>query len=117
MRRSARRLAADGPISAREDARGVAVRICLDVSIARRKRGITQKTLGERMGLPQSHVSAIENAKVDPRLSSVIELARLLDLEPMLIPREQVLAVRALIDGKPDTPLWTMEEDDEGDGG
>jgi HTH-type transcriptional regulator/antitoxin HipB len=87
------------------------------LSLARRNKAITQKTLGERMGLPQSHISAIESGKVDPRLSSVLEFARLLDLEPMLIPREQVLAVRALLEGKPDTPLWTMEEDDEGSGG
>jgi transcriptional regulator with XRE-family HTH domain len=64
---------------------------------ARRERKIAQKALGERLGLPQSHVSAIEAGKVDPRLSSILEFARVLDLEPMLIPRDRVLAVRALL--------------------
>jgi len=64
---------------------------------ARRERKIAQKALGERLGLPQSHVSAIEAGKVDRRLSSILEFARVLDLEPMLIPRDRVLAVRALL--------------------
>ncbi|MGD0679519.1 MAG: helix-turn-helix transcriptional regulator [Polyangiaceae bacterium] len=80
---------------------------------ARRERKIAQKALGERLGLPQSHVSAIEAGKVDPRLSSVLEFARVLDLEPMLIPRDRVLAVRALLEGKPDAPLWSVDEEEE----
>jgi DNA-binding XRE family transcriptional regulator len=68
---------------------------------ARRRHKLTQRALGMRMGLPQSHISAIEGGKVEPRLSSVLELARLLDLEPMLVPREHVLAVRALPKARP----------------
>jgi predicted transcriptional regulator len=83
---------------------------------ARRERRITQKALGQRMGLPQSHISAIEGGKVDPRLSSILELARLLELEPMLIPRDRVLAVRALLGGEPDAPLWTVDEEEEDSG-
>ncbi|HEX4447077.1 MAG TPA: helix-turn-helix transcriptional regulator [Polyangiaceae bacterium] len=82
---------------------------------ARRERKLSQKDLGARLGLPQSHVSAIEGGKVDPRLSSVLELARQLDLEPMLIPRARVPAVRALLTGTPDEPLWQAGEDEEGD--
>jgi predicted transcriptional regulator len=82
---------------------------------ARRERKITQKALGERLGLPQSHVSAIEAGKVDPRLSSVLELARLLDLEPMLVPRARVPAVRALLDGTPDEPLWRADDSEDAD--
>jgi predicted transcriptional regulator len=78
----------------------------------RRERKLSQKALGARLGLPQSHVSAIEAGKVDPRLSSVLELARQLDLEPMLIPRARVPAVRALLAGASDEPLWRTEEDD-----
>jgi transcriptional regulator with XRE-family HTH domain len=88
---------------------------------ARRENKMTQKALGARLGLPQSHVSAIESGKVDPRLSSVLEIARVLDLEPMFIPRAHVTAVRALIEGKPDDPLWMPddeeEETDEGEDG
>lgn len=80
---------------------------------ARRAARLSQKAVGERMGLPQSHVSAIENGKVDPRLSNVIEMARLLDLEPMLIPRPLLPAVRALLGGKPDGPLWQADEEED----
>ncbi len=64
------------------------------------------------MGLPQSHVSAIENGKVDPRLSNVIEMARLLDYEPILIPRTLLPSVRALLGGQPESPLWQADEED-----
>jgi HTH-type transcriptional regulator / antitoxin HipB len=81
---------------------------------ARRERKISQKELGARLGLPQSHISAIEGGKVDPRLSSVLTLARLLDLEPMLIPRARVPAVRGLLGGAGDEPLWQAEDDGDG---
>jgi len=74
---------------------------------------MSQKALGERMGLPQSHISAIENGKVDPRLLNVIEMARLLDHEPVLVPRELLPAVRAILHGKTDAPLWQTDENEE----
>ena len=63
---------------------------------ARRAKGLTQAVLGARLGLPQSHISTIERGKTDLRLSSLINLARLLELEIMLIPRQYVPAVRSL---------------------
>jgi len=80
---------------------------------ARRARKLSQKALGKRLGLPQSHVSAIEGGHVDPRLSSVQEMARSLDLEPMLIPRALVPAVQALLTGRPEQPLWQIDEEEE----
>jgi len=80
---------------------------------ARRARHISQRALGARIGLPQSHVSAIETGKVDSRLSSIIELARQLDQELLLIPRALVPAVRALLAGDEDAPLWQAGEYDE----
>ncbi|MCL2449291.1 MAG: helix-turn-helix domain-containing protein, partial [Polyangiaceae bacterium] len=87
-------------------------RLAEQLKAARLACKLSQKAVGERLGLPQSHVSAIENGKVDPRLSSVVELARVLDLEPMLIPRAHVLAVRALVAGEPDAPLWSAGDDE-----
>jgi len=67
------------------------------------------------MGQPQSHISAIETGKVDPRLSSIVEIARQLDHELVLVPRALVPAVRALLAGNLDVPLWqTDEETDDG---
>lgn len=80
---------------------------------ARSASRLSQKTVGERMGLPQSHVSAIETGKVDPRLSNIIEMARLLDHEPMLVPRALVPAVRALLAGHVEVPLWQADDEED----
>ncbi|RVT90264.1 helix-turn-helix domain-containing protein [Sphingomonas crocodyli] len=60
-------------------------------------KGLTQRALGERVGLPQSHISKIEQGGVDLQLSSLVEMARALDLELKLVPRQALPAVDALI--------------------
>ena len=60
---------------------------------ARVAKGLSQRALSRRTGVPQSHVSKIENGGADIRLSSLIELARALDLDLRLIPRRAVPAV------------------------
>ena len=69
---------------------------------SRRDRGLSQKALGARLGLPQSHISKIESGRTDLRLSSLIEFARQLDLELLLVPRKFVPAIRALAAGATD---------------
>jgi len=64
---------------------------------ARQQRGLTQSALGARLGLPQSHISKIERGRTDLRLSSLIELARQLDLELVLVPRKYLPAIRSII--------------------
>lgn len=73
--------------------------------------GVSQSALGARLGMPQSHVSAIESGKVDPRLSSFLEMARVLDQELILVPRKMLPAVRGLMTGDSDAPLWQSDED------
>ncbi len=86
---------------------------------ARLAKGLTQAKLGKKMGFPQSHISKIEAGEVDLRVSSLQQLARLLDLEPMLIPRVLTPAVQSLISGKggDKKPAWQpdtwLENDDE----
>jgi len=63
---------------------------------ARRFAGLSQRALGVKVGLAQSHVSKIERATVDPQLSSLLEIARALGLELMLVPAKLVPTVRAL---------------------
>jgi transcriptional regulator with XRE-family HTH domain len=55
---------------------------------AREHRGLTQRELGALAGVPQSHISKIESGAVDLRLSSLVALARILDLALVLEPRE-----------------------------
>jgi transcriptional regulator with XRE-family HTH domain len=55
---------------------------------AREHRGLTQRELGGLAGVPQSHISKIESGAVDLRLSSLVALARILDLALVLEPRD-----------------------------
>jgi transcriptional regulator with XRE-family HTH domain len=67
------------------------------IRIAREAKGLTQAGLGQRLAQPQSSISRIERGG-DLRLSTLLEVARVLDLEPMLIPKILVPAVGAMID-------------------
>lgn len=64
---------------------------------ARENKGLSQRDLGAVAGVPQSHISKIEKGAVDLRLTSLIELARALDLELVLVPRPAVPAVQSIV--------------------
>ncbi len=64
---------------------------------ARQARGLSQRELSAKSGVPQSHISKIETGAVDLRVSSLVALARVLDLELMLVPRKTVPAVHSLV--------------------
>ncbi|PWG62713.1 helix-turn-helix domain-containing protein [Sediminicurvatus halobius] len=91
---------------------------------ARKRKGFSQRALSARTGLPQAQISKIESAKVDLRLSSLVELARALELELMLVPRKAMPAVQAVIrstegespgrDSAGVRPAYTLEDDDDG---
>ena len=63
---------------------------------ARKAQGLSQADLGAKAGIPQSHISKVENGDVDLRISSLVELARVLKLELELVPRGAVTAVRVI---------------------
>ena len=64
---------------------------------AREASGLSQRELSARSGVPQGHISKIENGAVDLRLSSLVELARVLDLELTLVPRKALPAVQTIV--------------------
>ena len=64
---------------------------------ARQGRGLSQRELSAKSGVPQSHISKIEKGAVDLRVSSLTALARVLDLELTLVPRKTVPAVNSLV--------------------
>ena len=64
---------------------------------ARAYAGLSQRALSAKAGLAQSHVSEIENGSKDPGLSKLIDMARALDLELVLVPRKMLPAVQGLI--------------------
>jgi transcriptional regulator with XRE-family HTH domain len=70
----------------------------------RQKKGLSQRELSAKAGVPQGHISKIESGLVDLKLSSLIALARILDLEVMTVPRSLVPAVQAIMrSGEPAT--------------
>ena len=76
--------------------------IAESLKAARERKGLSQRALGAKAEVPQGHISRIENGAVDLRLSSLVELARVLDLELTLVPRMKLPAVRAIIRGDDD---------------
>ena len=71
--------------------------IAAALKTARETKGLTQRDLSKRTGVPQAHISKIENNTVDLRLSSLLALAHSLDLELALVPRKAHPAVQSLI--------------------
>ncbi len=63
----------------------------------REASGTSQRALSDRAGLTQSHISQIEGGKIEPGLSSFIDMARALDLELILVPKKLVPAVLGLV--------------------
>ncbi len=84
---------------------------------ARQGQHLSQRDLSAKAGVPQSHISKIENGGSDIRLSSLIELARALELELVLVPRRLVPAVqgvlRSLSPSDVRKPAYSLDDDDD----
>ncbi len=95
---------------------------------ARKDRRMSQRVLSEKTGIAQSHISKIENGSVDITVSTLVELARALELEVMLVPRRLIPAVQSMTrsarrGGSDDTadaamvrepkPAYSLDEDDD----
>ncbi len=76
--------------------------IAANLKAARKAKKLSQTELGAKVGLPQSHISKIESGRTDLKLSSLIALARALDLELTLVPRQLIPAVQSLVRGSRD---------------
>jgi len=82
----------------------------------RENKSISQRELSTRSGVPQSHISKIEGGNVDLRLSSLVAISRVLELELALIPRKYISAVNSIVDntnsetaGKPARPAYSLD--------
>jgi transcriptional regulator with XRE-family HTH domain len=88
---------------------------------ARGASGLSQRALRERTGQTQSHISQIESGKMEPGLSSFIDMARALDLEVMLVPRKLVPGVSAWVRSQATAqgasseprPAYTLDDGDD----
>jgi len=92
------------------------------LATARRNRRLSQAELGKLVGLPQMHVSAIETGRVVPRYDTLLDLVRVLQHDLVMVPRDLVPIVEALIhepkthaDAQEEQPLYQPDADDEED--
>jgi transcriptional regulator with XRE-family HTH domain len=69
----------------------------LELIKERHQRGWSQAELGQRLGLPQMHISGIETGKIVPRFDTLLDLVRVLGLDLLTVPRALVPAVQSLI--------------------
>jgi HTH-type transcriptional regulator / antitoxin HipB len=86
---------------------------------ARVDRGLSQAQLAKKLGLRQRQISDLERAAMDPRLSTIQNVARALDLELTLIPRQLISAVDALrrddAGSSGTRPMYDLEDDKDAD--
>jgi transcriptional regulator with XRE-family HTH domain len=71
--------------------------IIREVQGQRVKAGLSQRALAARSGLTQAHISQIETGRLEPGLSSFIQMARALDLEVVLVPKKLLPAVEGVL--------------------
>lgn len=83
---------------------------------AREGRGLRQQDLAARLGLRQRQISDLERAAMDPRLSTIQNVARALDLEVMLVPRHLIAVVEGLQRGghSSSEPMYALQDEDDG---
>ncbi len=72
------------------------------IAKARKDKGLTQGALAQQLGVPQGQISRVESGLVDVRVSTLVEQARLVDLEVVLVPRKWVPVVTKLIRPDPE---------------
>lgn len=87
----------------------------------REAKKVSQRVLADQLGIPQSHLSKIEAGKVNIKLASFVAMARALELEVMLVPRQEVSLVKSLMAsqgsarlGTEVKPLYTLDDEPEG---
>ena len=84
------------------------------LSASRKTLGLNQQAVASQAGLAQTYLSKIEKAKVDPRLSTLQDVARAVKLEVMLVPNDLVPIVQALLGqhaNPEERPLFQIEPD------
>lgn len=71
--------------------------IIADLKATRMKKRLSQRALGVKTHMTQSHISKIEQGEVDLQASSLVELVRALEMELMLVPLEWVPSFKKLL--------------------
>lgn len=84
--------------------------------VAREQKGLTQRALADSLGLRQRQISDLERAAMDPRFSTVQDVARALELEVALVPRHLVSTLDGLQrrEQGSSTPMYALQDDEDG---
>lgn len=93
--------------------------LATDLLHRRKALGLLQVDVGRLAGIGQAHVSRIEAGGGDPRLSTLTEIARSVEAEIVLVPRELVGPVRAMlaaglghqVQSDVNMPAYSLDED------
>lgn len=90
------------------------------IRTARKARRMSQQILAQKVGIPQSHLSKIETGNVNIKLSSFVEIARALELELLLVPRQSATMIKNLIASKETKrrgdeirPAYSLDDDED----
>src|SRR5580658_6168990 len=83
------------------------------IRTARVGKRLSQLQLAQELGLTQRTISHAESGR-DLRLATLVEIARALDLEPLLVPRSLVPAINAIVgdSNRPATAAFAADADE-----
>lgn len=86
-------------------------------SIQRRRKALrlSQQDVARLSGLAQSNYAKIELGKIEPRIGTLVDIARALQLEIMLVPAELLPVVQSLTSEQPrpeERPLFAATGDE-----
>jgi len=91
-----------------------------EIRAQRKAKGWSQQELAKRAGLAQRHISGIETGRIVPRYDTLLDILRVLDRDLILVPRELLAVVQALIRDQRnravpgqagERPLYGVDED------
>jgi predicted transcriptional regulator len=75
---------------------------------------LSQQAVAERAGLTQTYLSKVERGRLDPRLTTLQDIARAVSAELVLVPADLLPSIRAAIGASStaeERPLFAAEPD------
>jgi HTH-type transcriptional regulator / antitoxin HipB len=75
---------------------------------ARQDKSLSQRALSLKTGIQQTQISRIESGQADLRVSTLVALARSLELELVLVPRALFPAVNSIVQKKSNSAADSM---------
>jgi DNA-binding phage protein len=60
------------------------------LAVMRRRRKLSQRALAKKLRVRQPHVARTENARHDPRISSIVRAAKAVGCHVLLVPDEEL---------------------------